>query len=72
MCRNPEDLRQTVLELRNFIDFDFGFCAYGNIHKGAQNLIDVLDCSEFSNLFLSEKMYEYDLVALELFKTWQI
>ncbi len=70
-CYNPDKFAPIVLELRNFIDFDHSFCAYGNLLEGAENAIDVLDCAEFLNVILKDKMYESDPVATELFKTWE-
>ena len=71
-CYNPNNFGKVVLELRNFVDFDHSFCAYGNPAEGAEKAIDVLDCGGFLDILLGEKMHENDPVALELFKTWQI
>ena len=71
-CYNPDKFGQIVLELRNFIDFDHSFCAYGNLLEGAENAIDVLGCGGFLDTLLTDKIYENDPVAFELFKTWQI
>ena len=71
-CYDPNKFGKIVLELRNFMDFDHSFCAYGNLLEGAENVIDVLGCGGFLNILLGDKIYENDPVALELFKTWQI
>jgi DNA-binding CsgD family transcriptional regulator len=71
-CYNPDKFGPIVLELRNLIDFDHSFCAYGNPSEGAENAIDVLGCGGFLDTLLGDKIYENDPVALELFKTWQI
>ena len=65
-CYNPDKFGQIVLELRNFIDFDHSFCAYGNLLEGAENAINVLGCGGFLDTLLADKIYENDPVAFEM------